>query len=304
MKESLVSIVVPIYNVEQYLEECIDSLLHQTYSNIEIILIDDGSTDNSLKICSKYYNNSKIKVIKQENQGVSVARNTGLQNAKGEYIAFVDPDDIVSENYIEIMLKNIEKYQCDLLYCKYTNDYEKINKKLTSKRQIKKASYVYEKILKNQGIDGYVWNKLFKMSIIKKYRIKFEEGITIWEDLKFIINYIYRCNKIIFINDILYYYRVRDNSAVNNSKASQKKAEDKVTVCQKLLLEDHKQNVIYTKALKKIYKNVLVEYIYQLLVNNKRISPQYEEKIKKIYKDIFGLSFKNIVKLKYIIKSR
>lgn len=116
----MISVIIPIYNVEEYLEKCVNSVLNQTYSDLEIILVDDGSTDNSGKICDELKNkDNRIIVIHQENQGLSAARNAGIAKALGEYIAFVDSDDYIMEDMYETLYKNLEKTDADISICKY-----------------------------------------------------------------------------------------------------------------------------------------------------------------------------------------
>lgn len=118
MEEDLISIIIPIYKVEEYLKRCVDSVINQTYKNLEIILIDDGSPDSCGKICDEYAKiNNKIYVIHQQNQGVSAARNAGIDKAKGKYICFIDSDDYVDANYIEVLHDGMKK--CDLSICSY-----------------------------------------------------------------------------------------------------------------------------------------------------------------------------------------
>ena len=128
-KQDLISIVVPIYNVEKYLEKCINSIIIQTYKNIEIILVNDGSTDSSGKICDIYLKKDKrIKVIHKKNGGLSDARNVGIENAKGKYIAFIDSDDFIDSDFIEILYNLIIEYNADVSCCKCNVIYKK-NKK-------------------------------------------------------------------------------------------------------------------------------------------------------------------------------
>ena len=116
MKRPLISIIIPVYNSEKYLNECICSCIEQTYDNIEIVLVDDGSLDNSLEICKSYgMKDSRVKTIHQPNAGVSAARNTGLRNAKGDYIFFLDSDDEIYSNSIELLLKDMIKYEADIV---------------------------------------------------------------------------------------------------------------------------------------------------------------------------------------------
>ena len=118
MKSDLISIIVPVYKVEKYIDECIKSIINQTYTNLEIILIDDGSPDNCGKICDEYAKNDKrIKVIHQKNMGQSVARNVGLEYAKGDYIGFVDSDDYIKNNMFEVLHNNLVSYNADISIC-------------------------------------------------------------------------------------------------------------------------------------------------------------------------------------------
>ena len=120
----LISLVIPVYNVEKYLDKCMESVLAQTYDNYEVILVDDGSTDNSGKMCDEYAErDSRVTVYHQKNSGVSVARNVGIENAKGEFISFIDSDDWVDESYLEKLVNAQIKYNADLTICEYTNVY-------------------------------------------------------------------------------------------------------------------------------------------------------------------------------------
>ena len=120
MRNDLISVIVPVYNVELYLQQCIDSILNQTYSNLEIILIDDGSTDNSSIICDiNLEKDHRIKVIHKQNGGLSNARNVGVKNAQGKFVAFIDSDDYISEDYIEVLYRLICKYNADISVCRF-----------------------------------------------------------------------------------------------------------------------------------------------------------------------------------------
>lgn len=169
-KNALISIIVPIYNVDSYLRKCFDSIISQTYSDFELILVDDGSTDDSPKICDEYARkDDRIIVIHKKNGGVSSARNAGLDIAKGKYIGFVDPDDyIVSEMY-ECMVNAIEKYKSDMVVCGY--DYIDENGNVTRPYKVKgdekltQKQFISMPFNMSPTIQHVVWNELFRKKL-------------------------------------------------------------------------------------------------------------------------------------------
>ncbi len=219
----MISIIIPIYNVEQYLSKCLESVINQTYKNIEIILINDGSTDNSGRICDEYSKKDKrIKVLHKKNGGVSSARNEGLKIANGKYIGFVDPDDYISSNMFEILINNMEKYNVDLSIINYDSFQEYSNKKQFKNTNIPNKKILNKKDLFNylmgyyNSFGGYTWNKLYKMEIIKTAKLNFDEKITICEDVLFNTQYINNIKNGIFENIMLYHYLIRNNGACNS----------------------------------------------------------------------------------------
>ena len=217
-----VSIIVPVYNVELYLEKCVESLICQTYPNIEIILINDGSTDSSSKICDKLSkNNSKIKVIHKKNEGVSSARNLGLNVCTGEYITFVDSDDYINNNYIETLLKSIIENNTDLSVCGYQKVYSHEN--FTTDNcddlgvKIYSKSDAFNQMILEQQFGGYVWNKMYKKELIDLMNNQyFKEDII--EDFEFNSRYISNCKSISFIKSSLYYYFINQNGITGSFK--------------------------------------------------------------------------------------
>ena len=202
----LVSVIVPVYNVERYLKRCVESILNQTYTNIEVLLIDDGSKDNSGAICDEYTRKDiRVKVVHKENGGVSVARNLAIDMAKGEYIFFVDSDDWISEKSIEKHVELIKNNSCQLTFSMweargflkqyFTLDNDKIN--------------LYDKE-RNTG-DFLLkfrtpWNKLFVSKIIKENNIRFPIGVKYGEDTFFVWEYLKYCKEICMCKDVLYLY--------------------------------------------------------------------------------------------------
>lgn len=210
-----VSIIVPIYNVEHYLEKCVASLVNQTYENIEILLVDDCSTDNSSQIAKKIAeNDSRCYYIKREkNGGLSAARNTGIKNATGDYLAFVDSDDWVSEDYVKHMIELAVKGSYDIVVCDYIMVIDKDEKLANSLGHLNDASSINEKIA---YIRNHACTKLFKMDFWKKENLMFPENIKRGEDMAITIPLLTRTDKIGLLNEGLYYYLQRNNSLSNN----------------------------------------------------------------------------------------
>lgn len=223
MKEELVSIIIPAYNVEEYLEECVKSLLSQTYKNYEIIIIDDGSTDQTYKVARNLSSdNKRIKLLHQRNQGVSVARNIAMKNAEGEYFIFVDADDVVAPRYVETLVTNLKTV--DMVIVGFSSERKDIITESASKPIYAKAVNVKEDILCGTNYDGYLWNKIFRRSIIEKYKLEFRRNIVVWEDLLFVLEYLNKCKMILIFDDKLYFYRKREGSAVNSTSIEKYKS--------------------------------------------------------------------------------
>ena len=219
--EKLVSVVIPVYNIEKYICECLDSVINQTYKNLQIILIDDGSTDGSGKICDEYAENDKrISVVHQHNQGAGAAKNTGLELIKGEYFSLIDSDDYLELNYYETMIANLEKYKVDVVQCLFNNVFKdqtiKRNFNFTADkhRTMKSKKYLFEMLYDWKY--AVFWNKVFKTSLLTT-NIRFPVGRKI-DDEFFTYKLICNAKKILNINDVLYNYRMRQSSVMGNSK--------------------------------------------------------------------------------------
>ena len=245
----LVSIIVPVYNVEKYIEECIRSIIEQTYSNIEILLINDGSIDNSYDICKKLLMNDKrIRLFNQENSGVSRSRNVGLQNAKGKYICFVDSDDYVTRDFIEQLVNPMNKYGISIC------GYNRIENGMIKKEYVTKCNNIddlYKKIFAEYTIHTGCCNKCFHSEIIKKYNLVFDETISVGEDMVFLARYLnYVNNNYIYIERALYNYRKNEESALQKTYTN-KKLDKKKATCFKAIDELFKIDV--EKKLKKYF---------------------------------------------------
>ncbi len=216
-KQPLISVVVPVYNVEKYIHKCVDSIINQTYKNLEIILVDDGSPDNCPKICDEFAKNDKrIKVIHKQNGGLSDARNVGIEVAKGKYITFIDSDDYIETNYVELLYNTINDDKSDISIGSHKVIYDsgKIIDKSTSERTILNPKEVLKRILYDDGIDLSAWGKLYKLNLFKD--IKYPVG-RLFEDSATTYLLIDKANKISINSCVIYNYIIRNNSITNSS---------------------------------------------------------------------------------------
>ena len=236
---SKVSVIVPVYNTEQYLPRCIDSILAQTFTDFELILVNDGSTDNSGMICNEYAKkDSRIIVIHKENGGVSSARNLGIDNAKGKYITFVDSDDYILSQYLDNIYTCLIKVKADLIFTSYTDI-------INEEKSIVKINYDFnclEDYVSFFIINGNFtapWGKFFSRKIINENSLYFPYNIHRGEDTIFVYNYLLHCKKIYFIADYNYNY----NRILDGASLSQKH---------------------FPYTIENITKNKLIESIYKL----------------------------------------
>ena len=258
-----ISIIVPVYNVEKYIDKCLKSLTQQTLQDIEIIIVNDGSLDKSVEIIEKYVkeNPTKIKYYKKENGGLSSARNYGLEYATGEYIAFLDSDDYVACNMYEEMYNLAKKENADMVECDFIWEWE-YGKKIFDKRREYKTK---EEMMKMPRV--VAWNKIYKREILNKNKIRFPEGL-IYEDMEFFYKLLPHLNKISYINKYFVHYTQREDSITN--KQTQK-------------VED----------IFKILDNIFDYYIDQKLYN------RYEKELKYMSRRILlGSSLKRIFRIK------
>lgn len=214
MENKLISVIVPVYKVEKYLNRCIDSIIKQTYHNLEIILVDDGSPDNSGKICDEYAKKDKrIKVIHKQNGGLSDARNCALDIATGDYIGFVDSDDYIKEDMFETLYNLCEEKEADISIISF---YEMIEDRIIEVRdsgelQILDKIEAIKELLLDTKIQSYAWNKLFKKELFTN--IRFPTGKN-FEDIATTLILFEKCNKIVRLEEPKYYYLRRNDSIV------------------------------------------------------------------------------------------
>lgn len=262
--EDLISIIVPIYNAEKYIEKCIESILSQTYKNLEIILIDDGSPDKCGDICDKYAKEDKrIKVIHKKNEGVSVARNIGIDTSNGKWIAFIDADDWIEKEYICDLINKAKEQNADIALCTYNRvtgkNIEKINN-VSKKKEFNAEEYLIMALNPQTGF-GYSWIKLFKKSIIKDTR--FDGSLLVAEDALFNIQISKNMNKAVALSENLYNYRNNENSVV-------KKFDDKYADKYLNAMKKNKKYIFenYQKdSIKQSYYNFVAFHVMLVAVN-------------------------------------
>jgi len=210
----LISIIIPVYNAGNTIQRCITSLLKQQYKNIQIVIVDDGSSDDSYQVCCKCASlDNRIKLIRQKNSGVGVARNQGIYESDGIYICFVDADDYVSEDFVGNLYLLMIENNAELSICGlYEIRGKDILNKTVGTMELITQQDAMEKLLREDSFKGYVWNKMFKRSIILENHIIFDEDINLWEDVLFVFQYMLHVSRIVFNPEPKYYYIFSEKS--------------------------------------------------------------------------------------------
>jgi glycosyltransferase involved in cell wall biosynthesis len=298
----LISVIVPIYNAEKFLHKSIESVINQSYESIELILINDGSTDSSEMICHKYaLADNRIKVISQKNSGPAAARNTGIHYATGDFVFFLDADDFIEKNALEILVAKYNQYRPELVMANFSKleNNGKIIKQSVSFRpddepfahQIKELSKIdtvayVRHFLKHPSnhLISYCWGRLYKLSIIKNNGIFSNEDMRLFEDFVFNLDYLKYANEIAFVNESLYTYTMHNNY-ISASMA--------IINADSLL---HDMNVFKAKAseflqramntldIKKEIGHALIHYVIIFLIRSCRQITRYNRKM--IYNEI------------------
>ncbi len=301
--KKLVSIIVPVHNSSKYLASCIDSILNQTYKNIEIIVIENGSTDNSLEILKSYESQIKLEIL--ENPGLSKARNKGIELSNGDYIAFVDSDDYIEKNMLETLVNDIEKNNSDLSICNITEKHENTNKVINRNVYPNNIITQNEIITNLEKFNFAVWNKLYKKEIITKNNITFPNDLK-YEDIVFSIAYLSKCNKISKINECLYNYLVHNES---EQTTVDKRVYDIIKIlnlCKKYATHENLENLyvqeLTTYALKMRYvsnqklRKEFINTVYNI------ISQEYPNWKKSSYIQNMNAVKRTVIKNKTLLK--
>ena len=285
----LVSIIVPIYNSENFINRCIDSLVNQTYENIEIVAIDDGSKDNSLEILNQYTKKDKrIKVFSQLNQGPSAARNTGLKKSNGDYIMFVDIDDYIDLDMVRLLVTNTENNESTLVLC----DNSEIWSDRVEERKIlddldgNVTNISRSKVIKSisSGRAGLVCCKLFSKNIINNHHIKFDKDVKMCEDQIFFLNISIHCEKFIYVPKSLYYYDRRNENSI--TVKYQKNAIDN-----QIYVIDNIKEILNNSDLDNDEINIIINKRYMNAINYCISNEILDMKISNIKSKIFNIKY-------------
>ena len=291
-----ISVIIPVWNAEKFLVDTVGSVLNQTYKNIEVICVNDGSTDNSLEVLKEIQKNNedRLVIIDQENQGGSVARNVGLDNATGDYIAFLDSDDMYHPQYLEILYDNLKKYNADVSVCKwleFTSQTYNFNNSFDVQK-IKPKSVLnnpfFDKFVLRKKVQMYMWLKLAKKEVYDN--IRFDLRLPVMNDTLFLWEVLYKSKKCVNLNEKLVAYRVRGDSLSHQPKFTLKRFNE---YCNSIIayndfLNKHKLNFLEKIALKRVIAKNVYHIYYALTKNSEIYKENYNEvanSLIKLWKD-------------------
>ena len=295
---SLVSILVPVYNVEKYIDKCLKSLLQQTYPEIEIILINDGSTDSSLEICHSYaqkYDN--IHVYSYENKGISTTRNRALDKMNGDYLMFVDSDDFLNKHAVSKMMERMHQTQSDIVMCGFVMDYFKVIPlyRFVARNRVYEPIETLHNMILNKGINNYPWAKLYARSTFKD--VRFPENTYGFEDTRTIFKAIMQSHKVATMPNRYYHYVQRRGSITNRMSLETVLDMKKAYQYQQEYLKKEypEEHFDYTMN----YYNLDMVIIYTLLLFvKKEDNPEFHSSIQNWNRISFPFKFVYVVWLK------
>ena len=279
-EKALISLIIPVYKVEKYSEKCIQSVINQTYENLQIILVDDGSPDNCGKICDEYAKKDhRIEVIHKSNGGLSDARNKGLEIAKGEYIGFVDSDDYIEADMYEVLYNLLKQYNADVSICNfYTVSQGKISIK-NADNGINEYNRIeiLKEILLDKNIQSYAWNKLYKKELFDEIKYPIRKK---YEDIGTTFYLFEKCNKIVVTSEPEYYYLKRADSLVNNVTESTILDYTEIIIQRYLYI---KQNIKELRKYNNYYLAKTLITAHNDIENLENISEGMQQRYKKLY---------------------
>lgn len=269
----MISIIIPVYNCEKYIERCLNSIESQSYPDYEVVIVNDGSTDNTKEIIEKHRkSDKKIISLYQDNKGVSAARNTGLKNAHGNLIVFIDSDDYIEPNYLKRLSHGLENHNAEMVCCGY---YRNKGNDLCDTKQL----YINERcidqlecmnfVAKTEKYGGFLWNKIYAKTIIDKYDIHFDPNIKMCEDMLFTLEYITHINNTFYIPDPLYHYVNNDESATKKINIEALKTLKLANKKIKIIAEKYRGTDFYYSIMEKYADDLLAVTMEESLVYKK-----------------------------------
>lgn len=272
------SIIVPVYNVEKFLKQCVNSILRQSYENFELILVDDGSQDQSGEICDEFRMiDDRVIVIHKKNEGQSIARNVGIEIAHGEYVCFIDSDDWIHNQYLEVLYSNARKMAADIVQCNYYYAYETFyltEKKTYCTCENEIITYTTDEaiyqLIQHKDIKNFLWGKIIRVDLVKSNLLP---NIATFEDLYWFPKLIQSCNKYVIVNKTLYYYRQHESSLTheynNTSLLLLRGLEERIQFV----------NEYYPQFSEMMYYQYFLQLtsLYYYSVNNKFMTKEYNE---------------------------
>ena len=294
MEVPLITVIIPVYNTENYLARCLNSVLGNTYRNLEVICVDDGSTDRSLEILREYEaRDSRIVVITKKNGGVSSARNAGLDRVSGEYVSFVDPDDLVHPQYFELLLSALDAASADLSICDFCTVEDKdfpLHPELLTSRTAHPQMLTRTRIFKNHQYRSYIWAHLLKSSLIGNLR--FREILSYSEDSVFFAEYAEQCPSFsaAVIPDKLYYYYQREDSLVKQATLPQRMQVVEIYV-NKILSSAENDEIYLDQAVKRCLSTW---YLSSHILPDREIARQCRQWLRPCMKRLRASSFYSV----------
>lgn len=273
----IVSVIIPAYNAAETLGKCLDSLINQEYKDLDIVLVDDGSKDQTAEIGKEYVKKDRrIRYFYQKNHGVSAARNKGIQEALGKYICFVDSDDWVDSDYITILISNMNKG--GLSVCNLTMDNDRKDEKWVKKLSVTQAQI---SVLAYPGMEGFPVNKMFDLALIRHNNIFFSEEITICEDVLFSICYLSFCDGSVIYSGTRPYHYIKTGNGATNSRFVLNKKMDEKKLSEVKALEECKRYILNSSELQKAwqtrYTKAAVNTLRTLAANQRMNHPLYKK---------------------------
>lgn len=259
-----VDIIIPVHNSGKYLSDCLKSIDNQEYNKINVIIINDGSNDESEKIINSYMHSSKFNVkyfAFQKPQGVSVARNKGIELSSGEFVTFVDSDDIILPNHVKTLVHNMtENVSLSAVYTSKSD----LSRNMKGKSKVLSLSDSLISVLSSKGVEGYVWNKLFRNKFLQKYHIQFKQNIVMSEDLLFVCDYLLKVSgNMRMSSNQSYYYRKNNTSVTKSSSAEEARIQSQYLVYT-LIEEMVSESSLNPKAVKVFYEKLMLFLNYAL----------------------------------------